>query len=164
MRKLPPILLLLIAAVLCGCSRQHKFAQRLAEADRVTATNASPDFSFGFEVTCVSPQKIATAISSARRHDNVMALPYIRLEFFKGTNSLGSVYTASECVMMTLAGEKYGGAYIDSSGVLLAVFNEYREKGRAELFRRLDRGEDCSNWPTFGSIEGTNQILAPDVR
>jgi len=164
MAKLPLFVCLAIAFACCGCSRQHQFAQRLAEADRVTATNASPDFSFGIEVTCVSPKKIAKAISSARSHDDVMALPYIRLEFFKGTNSLGTVFTLSECVMMTLERDKYFGRYIDSSGVLKAVENEFREKGRAELFRRLDRGEDCSNWPTFGSIEGTNYFPTPDAR
>lgn len=155
---------LLITAACSGCSRQHQFAQRLADADRVTATNVDPHFSFGIEVTGVEPQKIAKAISSARRQDNVAATPYLRLEFLKGTNSLGTVCTLDKCVMIELEGKKYGGTYIDSSGVLLAVFNEYREKGRAELLRRQDRGEDCSNWPSFGSIGGTNHFPTLDAR
>jgi hypothetical protein len=41
-------------------------------------------------------------------------------------------------------------------GIQVFHFELSPMQGRAELFRRLDRGEDCSNWPSFGSFEGTN--------
>src|ERR1700690_426834 len=126
MGKLPFIVCLIIAAAFCGCSPQHKFAQRFAEADRVIATNEAR--AFGIEVTSVEPKKIVEAISSARKQENVAATPYLRLEFFKGTNSLGTVYTLEKCVMMKLDGEKRPATYIDSSGVLQAVDSEFSKK------------------------------------
>jgi hypothetical protein len=127
MRKLPFIACLAVVAAFCGCSRQDKFVQRLAAADRVVATNAAQ--AFGIEVTSVKPKQIVTAISSARKNATALASPDLRLEFFKGSNLLETVDLCVNCFGIN------GVQYVDSSGVLEAVDDEYHKKYMAEQIR-----------------------------
>jgi hypothetical protein len=129
MGKLPFFVCLVIAGALCGCSQQHKFVQRISDADRVILTNIYAGDPFGIEVTNVDPQKIIAAISSAQRNATVMASPNLRLEFFKGSNLLGTVNMCVNCFGVD------GVQYVDSSGVLEAVDNEYRKKHLEEQIR-----------------------------
>jgi hypothetical protein len=129
MGKLPFFVCLVIAAAFCGCSQQNKFVQRISDADRVILTNIYAGDPFGIEVTNIEPKKIVAAISSAQINRSVKASPNLRLEFFKGSNFLGTV---NMCVNSFGVD---GVQYVDSSGVLEAVDNEYRKKYMAEQIR-----------------------------
>jgi hypothetical protein len=122
MGRLPFIVCLAIAAALCGCSQQHKFVQRISEADRVVLTNLYAGDPFGMEVTNIEPKKIVAAISSAQENAKVLASPNLRLEFFKGSNLLGTV------TMCVNAFGIDGVQYVDSSGILESLNDEYHKE------------------------------------
>ena len=128
LQKWVPVLAV-IAAACCGCSQQHKFVQRISEANRIILTNIYAGDPFGIEVTNIEPKKIVAAISSARKNPSVQASPNLRLEFFKGSNLLGTV---------TMCVSAFGidrVQYVDSSGVLEAINDEYRKKYMDEQIR-----------------------------
>jgi len=76
----------------------------------------------GLKSQILNPQKIVAAISSAQKNAKVMASPNLRFEFFKQSNLLGTVNRCVSCFGID------GTQYVDSSGMLEAVSNEYRKK------------------------------------
>lgn len=111
-------LLLLLLVTLCACSPQKNLASRLTDADRVVVTN--PSNSASITVIGEHVKKIVHALEVSRKvSSNVSATPGYRLDFFKGTNHLGTVPTSD---LIFWIGKT---PYHDKSGTLRALYERF---------------------------------------
>jgi len=91
--KMLPALLLLICV--CGCSPQKSLAKQLKGADRVVVTNTVRGLSIS--VTGTNVDMIVKAIAASKKESPLIdAAIGLRLEFYKGTNHIGTVDTSYE--------------------------------------------------------------------
>lgn len=119
-------------------------ARKIAETDSVTATNRNE--AFALIVTESDAKKIVRAIGTANRGPLFMkteCTPFLRLEFYKGTNFLAAVYS---CGKVFWVGQT---EYFDQTGALDALLNEY-------LHRRRERDSQELFLPTKNAVFFTN--------
>jgi hypothetical protein len=124
MTKIQNGFLLLALAVLSGCDRHAKFADQIAKADRLVVTKKVE----GRGVVCMSvngekAREVVSAVNSGEIYGDVAPpVGALKIEFYRGTNTLGSMYTY-EGIFWTKDGE-----YSDHTGSLRMLERAPAEK------------------------------------
>jgi hypothetical protein len=114
MMKIQNGFLLLALAVLWGCGRHPKFADQIARADRLIVTKKVGGRGVvSMSVDGEKAREVASAVNSGEIWGDVAPpVEALKIEFYRGTNTLGSMYTY-EGIFWTKDGE-----YSDHTGTL----------------------------------------------
>ncbi|HTY89014.1 MAG TPA: hypothetical protein VMB80_16325 [Candidatus Acidoferrum sp.] len=123
-------------------SHPSALARKIAEANSVVVTNQ--DDGFGISIAGDDAKMIVQAVrTSNKTFVKYAAAPFLRFDFYKGTNLLASVETCGRFFAVGKAG------YLDHTGTLDALMNEY-------LQRRRERDSKGSVLPTNNVVVFTN--------
>jgi hypothetical protein len=116
--------------VLCNCSREVKFSERIAQADRVVVTKPGQDGTpASLAVSGADAQGIVKAVASAQQSGDVPPdANALKIEFFKGTNLLGALLTSEGCFWPQTPGRDYLVEYWDGTGTLTNFVRSSSEK------------------------------------
>jgi hypothetical protein len=124
MTKIQNGFLLLASAVVWGCDRQAKFADQIAKADRFVVTKKVGGRGVvSMSVEGEKAREVVSAVNSGEIWGDVAPpVEALKIEFYKGTNDLGSMHTY-EGIFWTKDGE-----YSDHTGTLRMLERTPAEK------------------------------------
>jgi hypothetical protein len=107
-------LILLTIAVISGCNRHAKFADQISKADRLVVTkNVKGQDAVTMSVGGEKAREVVSAVDSGEICGDVAPpVEALKIEFFRGTNALGTMYFY-EGIFWTRDGE-----YSDHTGTL----------------------------------------------
>ena len=124
MTKIQISFMLLAFAVLSGCDRHPKFADQIAKADRLVVTKKVKGRGFvSMSLDGERARDVVSAVNSGELYGDVAPpVDAAKIEFFKGTNSLGSMYSY-DGIFWTKDGE-----FSDQTGALRMLEKAPAEK------------------------------------
>src|SRR5438067_1701498 len=116
-------LVCVLVMVAFGCSRQKRFANRIAVANRVIVSNCAYGFTASLNSQDLS--NLVRAVSSARKERPfVDAGLELWIGFFNNTNALGAINVSSR--IFAIEGESK--LYADATGTLEGITRRFRER------------------------------------